>query len=153
VHADDAPTVLERIRRLVRAIAREFFPESDLPQHLLLARISAPIKHQSAHRLGSMTRELVEQGQQNGEIRRDVDPDLVARLIMTGVFYHFMCVHPLPHRGDGSGGKGTPLPGRTRSQSADRENDLEYALDLEAKLIESVDTLMDGLGGPRWRQQ
>jgi AcrR family transcriptional regulator len=166
---------IARIKRMVCALAGEFFPESDLPRHLLLARISAPIKHQSAHRLGSMTRELVEQGQQTGEIRADMDADMIARLIMTAVFYHFMCAHPEhPHsehahreytRADhvdvASARPTPPQPARTRASLLDQTRtssfgqkpNTQYAIDLEARLIESIDQLLDGLGGPDWRRQ
>jgi AcrR family transcriptional regulator len=148
------PTAVARIKRLVSAFAGEFFPDSDLPRHLLLARISAPIKHESAHRLGSMMRELVEQGQQSGEVRGDIDADLIARLLMTGVFYHFMRAHPSPHHSkEGPRSGDTPPPEHARPQGSKLERSTQYELDLEAKLIESVDNLMDGLGGPNWRQR
>ena len=43
--ADDVPEgAVARIKRLVRAMADEFSPDRELPQHLLIARISAPIR-------------------------------------------------------------------------------------------------------------
>jgi AcrR family transcriptional regulator len=150
----DTLSAVARIKRLVCALAGEFFPETDLPRHLLLARISAPIKHESAHRLGSMTRELVEQGQQSGEIRADIDADLIARLIMTSVFYHFMRAHPLPPPPSESACIDDPSSlDRAHLKAVAQEQNTQYALDLEAKLIESVDNLMGGLGGPDWRQR
>jgi AcrR family transcriptional regulator len=139
-----APAAIDRIKRLICAIADEFFPQGDLPRHLLLARISAPIKHKSAHRLGSMTRELVEQGQQSGEIRADLDAELIARLLMTSVFYHFMRVHP---------DDGPSSLEHARRNATEQELDTQHRRYLEAKLIESVDKLMDGLGGPDRRQR
>jgi len=148
------PLAIARIKHLICAIADEFFPRGDLPRLLLLARISAPIKHQSAHRLGSMTRELVERGQQNGEIRPDLDPELIARLLMTSVFYHFMRAHPIPVHPDAQArDEDTPPPGHAHCNTGQQEPDTQHRLDLEAKLVESVDKLMDGLGGPNWRQQ
>jgi AcrR family transcriptional regulator len=147
-----AMTAVARIKRMICALAGEFFPESDLPRHLLLARISAPIKHESAHRLGSITRELVEQGQQTGEIRADIDAELIARLIMTGVFYHFMRAHPLPHHDDSSHTSASPALHHRRPGEYERKRNTQYETDLEAKLIESVDKLLDGFGGPDWRQ-
>jgi len=148
-----AASAVARIKRMVYAFGGEFFPESDLSGHLLLARISAPIKHESAYRLGSITRELVEQGQQTGEIRADIDADLVARLIMTSVFYHFMRAHPLPHHTESSPRDAPVHIDHTTPQNAAGEPNTQSALDLEVKLMESVDTLLDGLGGPNWRQQ
>ena len=147
------PTALARIKRMMRALAGEFFPESDLSRHLLLARISAPIKHESAHRLGSMTRELVELGQESGEIRADIDADLVARLLMTSVFYHFMRAHPGHSSSESSPHRESPPPEHTRLEDTKQERNTQHVLDLEEKLIGSVDRLMDGLGGPDWRQQ
>jgi AcrR family transcriptional regulator len=152
---DASQSVVARIKRTLIAIADELFPEGDLPRHLLLARISAPIKHESAHRLGSMVRELVAQGQERDEIRADVDADLIARLLMTGVFYHFMHAHP-EHTHRGRTSVGDSSTGDTAVQEAPAEEgesrSTQYALDLEEKLIESVDTLMGGLGGPQWRK-
>lgn len=148
------PSAIARIKRLVCTLAGEFFPQSDLPRHLLLARISAPIKHQSAHRLGSMTRELVEQGQQNGEIRADMDADLIARLIMTSVFYHFMRARPLTSQHDEESGADDPSP--MHDHDLDKvmgDRSTQYVLDLEAKLTESIDKLMDGLRGSDRRPQ
>jgi AcrR family transcriptional regulator len=142
-------SVVARIKRTLVAIADELFPEGDLPRHLLLARISAPIKHESAHRLGSMVRELVSQGQESAEIRADVDADLVARLLMIGVFYHFMHAHPEDtHRGRAAS-RDAAAHERPIEDIQDRA---QYVQDLEEKLIESVDTLMSGLGGPQWRE-
>jgi NADH dehydrogenase len=135
-------TAVARIKRMICALVGEFFPESDLHKHLLLARISAPIKHKSAHRLGSITRELVEQGQRSGEVRSDIDAELAARLLMTSVFYHFMRAHPSPSHAKES-----------HSQENEHSRTMQSALDMEAKLIESVDNLLDGLGGPEWRRQ
>jgi AcrR family transcriptional regulator len=151
----ETPTIVARIKRMICALAGEFFPESDLPRHLLLARISAPIKHESAHRLGSIVRELVEQGQQSGEIRADVDADLIARLIMTSVFYHFMRAHPQPYHSEGSHAHAriSPTVHHRRSEENGAIRNTQYAVDLEAKLIESVDNLLGGLAGPDWRQR
>ena len=92
--ADDVPqSAVARIVCLVRAMAVEFSPERELPQHLLIARISAPIRHESAHRLGSIMHDLVQQGQASDEIRDDVDAGLIARLLLTSAFYHFAWFH------------------------------------------------------------
>ncbi len=161
--ADDVPeSAVARIKRMVRAMAAEFSPERELPQHLLIARISAPIRHESAHRLGSIMHDLVQQGQEGGEIRADVDAGLIARLLLTSAFHHFVWfhhpkgkhppdehpkgVHLASHQNTEHGTR-KPKP-ETRTPQADLRSD---ELSLEAKLIESVDALMDGLGGPSWR--
>jgi AcrR family transcriptional regulator len=143
--ADDVPEgAVARIKRMVRAMAAEFSPQRELPQHLLIARISAPIRHESAHRLGSIMHDLVQQGQDSGEIRKDVDAGLIARLLLTGAFHHFMWFH---HPKDGHLSHGSPSGDGGSPENKGEPN----ALSLEAKLIESVDALMDGLGGPQWR--
>jgi hypothetical protein len=96
-----------------------------------------------------MMGELVVQGQESGEIRADTDAELIARLLMTGVFYHFMRAHPIPPHPKGAS---PPEPARLEGDGAS-ERSTRSGLDLEATLIESVDKLMDGLGGPDWRQR
>lgn len=86
---DDVPAgAVDRIKLLFKAMASEF-ELHDLTRHMLLARIGAPVRHESAHRITSLTQELVVQGQASGEIRDDVEPGFVARLLMTCWFYHF----------------------------------------------------------------
>jgi AcrR family transcriptional regulator len=81
--------VIDRIKLLMEAMVDEFAPRQELTRHMFLARIGAPIHHQSAHRIGSLMQELVVQGQAGGEIRGDVEAGFVARLLMTCWFYHF----------------------------------------------------------------
>ena len=76
--------------------------------------------------------ELVQQGQTRGEIRAGVDAWLVARLLMTCFFYH--AIHSCPSEDTG--------------RDALRPN---KSFTLEAQIAESVDTLLDGLGGSKWR--
>ncbi len=94
-----------------------------MAQYLFSAHMSKSAKRQSAHRLGSILRKLVVQGQTRQEIRQDVDAGLMTRFLMTCIFHNIFQGH---HAQDTS-----PL--------ADR-------------LLDSVDALMDGLGGPEWRK-
>jgi AcrR family transcriptional regulator len=166
--ADDVPEgAVDRIKRLVRAMADEFSPERELPQHLLIARISAPIRHESAHRLGSIMHDLVRQGQDGGEIRTDVDAGLIARFLLTGAFHYFRGfhhptgnhspnAHPDPPQGTAVRNTDRPQvdhgPRNTEyGTRKDRGSATQLASSLEARLIESIDALMDGLGGPSWR--
>jgi AcrR family transcriptional regulator len=143
--ADDVPEgAVARIKRMLRAMADEFSPERELPQHLFMARISTPIKREGAHRLDSIMHDLVRQGQDSGEIRADVDAGLIARLLITSAFHHFMWFH---HPTDRHLVHGSLSGDGRHPEHKDEPN----ALALEAKLIESVDALMDGLGGPQWR--
>jgi AcrR family transcriptional regulator len=124
--ADVPESAVDRIKLVMQAMSDEFSPERELTQHIFLARIGAPVHHKSAresvHRIGSLIHELVVQGQARGEIRDDVEPGLVARLLMTGLYYHFS-------RWRHAGG--------------------EYPEG--AKLIQSVDVLMSGLNGTERR--
>jgi AcrR family transcriptional regulator len=120
---DDVPeSAIGRIKLVMKAMADEFSPGQELTHHMFLARIGAPVRHESAHRIGSLIQELVVQGQANGEIRADVDPGFVARLLMTCLFYHF-----------------------SRWWHVDGE------FPEEAKLIQAVDVLIDGLDGTERR--
>ena len=160
--ADDVPeSAVARIKCLVRAMAAEFSPERKLPQHLLIARISAPIRHESAHRLGSIMHDLVQHGQASGEIRDDVDAGLIARLLLTSTFHHFAWFHHPPgtHPPDAHSKDNQPTApqstehatSNTRPTQTVEPETLYSQLSLEEKLIESVDALLDGLGGPSWR--
>ena len=111
-----------RIKLLLQAMVSEWSSEQSLMRHMFLARIGAPIRHESAHRIGSLMHELVVQGQANGELRDDVDPGFVARLLMTCWFYHF-----------------------TRWCHENGQ------FPEEDKLVRSVDVLMSGLQGPGGR--
>ena len=166
--ADDVPeSAVARIKCLVRAMAAEFSPERKLPQHLLIARISAPIRHESAHRLGSIMHDLVQHGQASSEIRADVDAGLIARLLLTSTFHHFVWFHHPPGKHPSHTNlpdipaKDAPLAAHqdTECRIGDTQHGTDNSkpetrnsqLSLEAKLIESVDALLDGLGGPSWR--
>jgi AcrR family transcriptional regulator len=127
-----------RIKLMMRAMADEFSPERELTHHLFVARLSAPVRHESAHRLGSLMHELVSQGQARREIRDDVDAGLIARLLMTCFFHVFVRRHHVEAR-------------CAPSQARDEESRPEDPLVLEEKLIQSVDALMDGLGGTVWQ--
>jgi AcrR family transcriptional regulator len=148
--ADDVPqSTVARIKRLVNAMADEFSPERDLARQLFMARISAPIKHKSAHRLGSLMHELVRQGQDGGEIRQDIDAGLVARLLMTGVFHSFAHSHPFKMgAGDGARRDGErPCEGHVQDPFLSQDANAE-----RPKPTDFVDALLDGLGGPEWRK-
>jgi AcrR family transcriptional regulator len=111
------PSPLAQIKLLFVAMANEFAPGQDLARYVLLSRFSAPVRHESAHRIGSLVQALVVRGQQEGEIRDDVEPGLVTRLLMTGWFHHLA---PWWHQQEG-------------------------AYPEEGTLIRTVDVLMDGL--------
>ena len=145
---EDVPeSAVARIKLLIHAMVGEFSPKGDLARHLFMSRISAPIRHQSAHRLGSLTYELVGQGQARGEIRDDVDPGLVTRLLMTCFFFGFDRRH---HPRSEPAAHGQPAAhGGHRPATKRQEHDPAV---LEAKVMQSVDALMSGLGGEGWQE-
>jgi AcrR family transcriptional regulator len=121
--ADPIPnSAIDRIKLLMEAMVDEFAPRQELTRHMFLARIGAPVRHQGAHRIGSLMQELVMQGQADGEIRGDVEPGFVARLLMTCWFYHFS---------------------RWWHETGDFPQ--------EGELVLAVDVLMDGLQGEKRR--
>ena len=133
--ADDVPHgAVARIKLVFQALADEFSPERELTRHLFMARIGAPIRHGSAHRLGSLLHELVIQGQGSGEVRTDLEPGLIARLLMTCFFHDFIrWAHP--HHHPHPVAESPPPPGFPMGE----------------KMVQTVDALMDGLGGESWR--
>jgi len=106
---------VDRIKLLMTAMADEFSLGRELTRHLFKAHIGAPIHRESAHRIGSLIQKLVIQGQASGEIRDDVEPGFVARLLMTCWFYFTRHWHTDDHASK------------------------------EANLTQAVDVLMNGL--------
>ncbi len=127
--AEDLPaSIVARIKLLLQAMAAEFPTVSEMTRHLP----GASAKREGPHRLDSIVHELVQQAQVNGEIRVDVDAWLVARWLMTCFFYHAI---------------------RSRSAEETDQDTLrpQVPFSLEAQIVESVDMLLDGLGGPKRR--
>jgi len=159
---EDVPeSAVGRIKVMISAMVREFSSEGDLARHLFMARIGAPIKRQSAHRLGSLIHELVMQAQAQQEIRDDLDPGLVTRLLMTCFFFSFDRWHHLrpeppehaAHGGPELGGPEREGPGCEAPCPPEERRPQQVGVEqapivLEARLMESVDALMNGLGGP-----
>lgn len=112
-----------QIKRVIAAMAERLLPDKDLSRLLFTSRINESARHESIHRMGSVVQELVEQGQERGEIRRDMEAELIVRLLMSCVFYNSIQWHHA-----------------------------QVKFSLEDKLIESIDALMDGLRGPKWRK-
>ena len=89
--ATDVPEgSVARIKVVMKAMADEFGPDGELARHFFVARIGAPMRHKSAHHLGHFLLDLVVQGQRNGEIRDDLPPELVTRLLLTCLFYNLI---------------------------------------------------------------
>jgi AcrR family transcriptional regulator len=121
---DDVPDrAVDRIKLLMKAMVDEFSPERSFIRHMYLVRTGPPMGRESAHRIGSLVHELVVQGQKEGEIRADVEPGFVAHLLMFSWFHYF---------------------GRWKHH---QEEDFPE----EAKLMHSVDVLMQGLQGEEGR--
>jgi AcrR family transcriptional regulator len=150
----DVPqSAIARIKLVIAAMAEEFSPERELTRRLFMARISAPIKRESAHRLGSLIHVMVRQGQEQGEIRDDVDAALIARLLMTCFFHSFCWWHH--HDGDGRPTAATPqqaLPCEGTQETASGQDTGQRArIGDDPRLMGLIDALMDGLGGPERR--
>jgi len=127
--AEDLPaSAVARIKLLLQAMAAEFPTVDQMTRHLP----GASAKREGPHRLDSIVHELVQQAQIAGEIRSDVDAWLVARWLMNCFFYHAI-----------------------RSRSAEETDQdafrSQVPFSLETKIVESVDVLLDGLGGPKRR--
>ena len=129
-HVPDS--ALARIKLVMRATAGALESEQDLLERAFLVRLSAQAKHEGAHRLGSIIRGLVLQGQAQQEIRADIDAGLTTRLLMT-CFFHSFSHH---------GAESAPESGKTRLDSRDHER----------AFSQSINALMTGLGGPEWRR-
>jgi AcrR family transcriptional regulator len=133
--ADNMPgSAVARVKLVMKAMHDEFPPDQEFNMQLFSARISAPIQHESAHRLGSIMYELVVQAQTEHEIRDDMDPALVTRLFMTCFFFDMVGRHHDNHSG----------PAR---QDADLDRSA-----IGDRVFKFVNALMSGLGGPEWRQ-
>lgn len=127
--AEDLPaSAVARIKLLLQAMAAESPAMSGMPRHLP----SESAKREGPHRLDSIVHELVQQAQVGGEIRNDVDAWLVARWLMNCFFFHAI---------------------RSRSAEETEQDALhpQASFSLETKIVESVDVLLDGLGGPNRR--
>jgi AcrR family transcriptional regulator len=119
LEVQDAPeSALGRIKLMMRALTDEFISDPSLARHMFLARVGAPMHRERAERLGSLMHELVVQGQEDGEIRADVDAHLIARLLMTCWFHPFA---------------------RWWHEDGDRPE--------ETQLMHTVDALMEGMKG------
>lgn len=117
-------SAVAQIKQVIVAVAERLLPDGELARLLFTSRISESTKHESVHRLGSVVHELVEQGQAREEIRGNMEAGLIVRLLMTCVFYNSTQWHRA-----------------------------EIKFSLEDRLIESINALMDGLGGPEWRKE
>jgi AcrR family transcriptional regulator len=127
--AEDLPdSAVARIKLLLQAMAAEFPTVNEMTRHLP----AASTKREGPHRLDSIVHELVQQAQVKGEIRSDVDAWLVARWLMNCFFFHAI---------------------RSRSAEGTTQDALrqQASFSLETKIVESVDVLLDGLGGPKRR--
>jgi AcrR family transcriptional regulator len=127
--APDLPaSAVARIKLLLRAMAAEFPTVNEMTRHLP----GAAAKPQGPHRLDSIVQELVQQAQVAGEIRSDVDAWLVARWLMNCFFFH-------------------AIRSRSAEEAVGDVRGPQAAISLETKIVQSVDVLLVGLGGPNRR--
>jgi AcrR family transcriptional regulator len=115
---------MARIKLLMRLLDEQTVSDWHLFQRAYASRLSAPPpRHEAKRRLTGLASDLVREAQACGQIRSDVEPEMVSDLLFAA---HFRRLGALFHR------KGT-LPAAS---------DPEHAVDL----------LMNGLAGPNWRE-
>ena len=115
---------MARIRLLLVLLNEQTASDWHLFQRAYASRLSEPPHdHEAKRRLTGLASDLVREAQACGQIRSDVDPEMVSDLLFVAHFRRLMAFFH---------GKGT-LP------DAD---DSEHVVDL----------LMNGLAGPNWRE-
>ena len=123
LEAPDAPaSAVARIKLLMAAMGDELAPKEGLARSGFLVRLGAPAHRHSVHQMGSVLQELVVLAQGAGEIRDDVAPGLVARLLMTTWLYQY-------------------------SKWWHEEGDFPE----EGALVRAIDVLIEGLAGRKGR--
>jgi AcrR family transcriptional regulator len=114
-----------RIKLLIRLLHEQVIDDMRLARRALATRLSVPppSPQRAKHQIFGLFVELVHEAQAAGEIRADVDVELVSDLLHMAYFRRMVACH----RDDGY----PSLP-----------YDFEHVIDL----------LMDGLAGPNWRR-
>ena len=117
---------MERIKLLMQLLEEQSTHHAELARQTFAQRLCnpSPPPHRPKHRLFGLLTELVSEAQSCGEIRADVDAELVSGLLRI-LYFHHMVAHP---NDDG----GSP----PRDQ-----------------LDAVIDLWMEGLAGPDWRQE
>ena len=117
---------LARIKLLVRFLYEQTLSDWHLFQRAFATRLSNPhpSHHQAKHRLSGLLTELVREAQACGEIRADVEAELVSDLMFVA---HFR-----------------------RLSACFRENGILPSPDDSEQVI---DLLVDGLAGPNWSKR
>jgi AcrR family transcriptional regulator len=120
------PSPVARIKLLMRLVQEQSNHHAKLARQTLARRLCLPPPppHRAKQGLFGLFTELVREAQSCGEIRTDVDAELVGELLRLFYFHH-MVAHPCD-------GGGTP----TRDQ-----------------LDAVIDLWMEGLAGPDWRRE
>jgi AcrR family transcriptional regulator len=118
-------SAVARIKLMMRLMHEQMAQDMALARRALATRMSAPPPppHRAKHRLFGLLVELVREAQSCGEIRPDVDAELISDLLHLGFFRRVVACHP----DDGHGAAA---------------HDFEQVIDL----------WMDGLAGPNWRR-
>lgn len=112
-----------RIKLLMMLLREQTLSDWQLYQRAFASRLGRPSRHEAKHRLSGLVSDLVREAQANGEIRNDVEAELVSDLMFIA---HIRRMAIFFHKGEG------PLPA----------DDSEQVIDL----------LMNGLAGPNWRK-
>ncbi|MFC2030691.1 TetR/AcrR family transcriptional regulator [Chloroflexota bacterium] len=122
---ETVPSPVGRIKLLVRKMHTQTIHDMRLVRRTFASRLSSPTPppHRSRHRLFGLFTDLVSEAQACGEIRGDVEAELVSDLLHMSYFRRMVACY----KGDGD-----PPP-------VDRFEQI-------------IDLLLEGLAGPNWRQ-
>ena len=115
-----------RTKLLMRLLQEQSNHHAKLARQTFARRLCnpSPPPHQAKRRLFGLLTELVSEAQSCGEIRSDVDPELVSDLLRL-FYFHQMVAHPCDDGG----------------------------LSPRDQLDTAIDVWMEGLAGPDWRRE
>ncbi len=122
---ETVPSPVARIKLLVRRMHAQAIDDMRLVRRAFASRLSSPPPppHRARYRVHGLFTDLVNEAQACGEIRSDVDAELVSDLLHMSYFRRMVACHP---------GDGDP-------PTIDRFEQI-------------IDLLLEGLAGPKWRR-
>ncbi len=123
VKAGAPASPVARLKRLLTLLQAEATRDGHLMQRAFAARLSQPLAHRAGHQFLGLVHELVLEAQAAGEMRSDVEPEIIGDLVHLLFFHQVIVCH---HAGPG-----------TR---------------MTREIGPMVDLFMNGLAGPNWRR-